>query len=315
MPDILVICGPTASGKSGVGALLAEELRGEVVSADSMQVYRGLDIGTDKAPPELRNRAPHHMIDIVDPGEGYSAAQYEREAGAIVDRLIKEGRLPIVVGGSGLYIRILINGIFPSPPASSSIRKRLQSEAERDGIDALYARLRGLDPEYADVAAPTDLRRIVRALEVFELTGSPFSAWHEKHRAVASPRDAFTITLVRSRKNLYERINSRVDEMFARGLMDEVRRLCDLGYTDALRQLRPLGYIEVLDHLDGVIDLDEAIRLTKQNSRRYAKRQTTWFKKEDAVHVELDPSDGAVEAAGKILSLLPEVFRSRLKGS
>ena len=313
MPDILVICGPTASGKSSVGALLAEKLRGEVVSADSMQVYRGLDIGTDKAPPELRNRAPHHMIDIVDPGEGYSAAQYEREAGAIVDRLIKEDKLPIIVGGSGLYIRILINGIFPSPPASTSIRKRLQSEAERDGIDALYERLRGLDPAYADVAAPTDLRRIVRALEVFELTGSPFSAWHQKHRAVAKPRDALTICLMRSRENLYERINSRVDEMFERGLVDEVRLLCDLGYSDALRQLRPLGYIEVLDHLDGRIGFDEAVRLTKQNSRRYAKRQTTWFKKEDAVHVELDPTDGASEAAEKILPLLPDVLRLRLK--
>jgi tRNA dimethylallyltransferase len=314
MPDILVICGPTACGKSSVGALLAERLRGEVISADSMQIYRGLDIGTDKAPPDLTNRVPHHMIDIVDPGEGYSAAQYEREAGALVDRLIKEDALPIVVGGSGLYIRILINGIFPSPPASTSIRKRLQSEAERDGIDVLYSRLRGVDPAYADVAAPTDLRRIVRALEVFELTGSPFSEWHGRHKEAARPRDAFTITLMRSREDLYERINNRVDEMFARGLVDEVRRLCDLGHTDALRHIRPLGYIEVLDHLDGAIDLAEAIRLTKQNSRRYAKRQTTWFKKEDGVRVELDPSDGASEAAEKILPVLPDVFHSRLKG-
>jgi tRNA dimethylallyltransferase len=312
MPEILVICGPTASGKSGVGALLAEQLRGEVVSADSMQVYRGLDIGTDKAPPELTNRVAHHMIDVVEPGEGYSAARYEREAGAIIDRLIKEDKLPIIVGGSGLYIRILINGIFPSPPASASIRKRLKLEAERDGIDTLYARLRGLDPAYADVAAPTDVRRIVRALEVFELTGSPFSAWHERHRAATRPRDACTIVLTRSRENLYERINGRVDDMFARGLVAEVRRLCDRGYTDALRRLRPLGYIEALDYLDGKIDLDEAVRLTKQNSRRYAKRQITWFKKEDAVRVELTPTDGAREAAEKILPLLPDVFRSRV---
>jgi tRNA dimethylallyltransferase len=255
------------------------------------------------------------MIDIVDPGQGYSAAQYEREAGAIVDRLLQENKLPIVVGGSGLYIRILINGIFPSPPASTSIRKRLKSEAERAGIDALYERLRGLDPAYSDVAAPTDLRRIVRALEVFELTGSPFSAWHERHKAAAKPRDAFSICLIRSRENLYERINARVDEMFERGLVEEVRGLCERGYTDALRQLRPLGYIEALDYLDGDIDLANAIRLTKQNSRHYAKRQTTWFKKEKAAQVELAPTDGAREAAQKILALLPDVFRSRLESS
>lgn len=313
MPKLLVICGPTASGKSSVGALLAERLGGEVISADSMQVYRGLDIGTDKAPPELRNRVPHHMIDVVDPGESYSAARYEREAGAIVDSLIDDGRLPIVVGGSGLYIRILINGIFPSPPASTSIRKRLKLEAERDGVETLYERLRGLDPAYARVAAPTDLRRIVRALEVFELTGSPFSAWHERHKREAQPRDAFTVGLMRSREDLYERINTRVDEMFARGLLDEVRLLCERGHKGALRRLRPLGYIEALDHLEGGIELEEAIGLTKQNSRRYAKRQTTWFKKERVTWVELTPADEAPEAVEKILPLLPDVFNERMR--
>ena len=309
MPRLLVICGPTASGKSSVGALLAERLGGEVVSADSMQVYRGLDIGTDKAPPELRNRAPHHMIDIVDPGESYSAARYEREAGAIVDRLIEEGKVPVVVGGSGLYIRILINGIFPSPPASTSIRKKLKLEAERDGVEALYKRLRRLDPTYAGVAAPTDLRRIVRALEVFELTGSPFSKWHEKYKKEASPRDALVVGLQRTRENLYERIDSRVDEMFARGLVDEVRLLCEQGHAGALRRLRPLGYVEALAHIEGAIELDEALRLTKQNSRRYAKRQMTWFKKEVISWVELDPTDEAHDAAEKITPLLPPASR------
>ena len=304
MPGLLVICGPTASGKSSVGALLAERLGGEVVSADSMQIYRGLDIGTDKAPPELRSRAPHHMIDIVDPGESYSAARYEREAGTIVDRLIEEGKVPVVVGGSGLYIRILINGIFPSPPASTSIRKRLKLEAESDGVETLYKRLRRLDPAYANVAAPTDLRRIVRALEVFELTGSPFSKWHETHKKETNPRDALVVGLQRTRENLYERIDNRVDEMFARGLLGEARLLCEQGHKGALRRLRPLGYIEALDHLDGAIELDEAIRLTKQNSRRYAKRQMTWFKKEPVKWIDLDPTDEAPDATDKIIQLL-----------
>lgn len=312
MPELLVICGPTAAGKSSVGALLAEALGGEIISADSMQIYRGLDIGTDKAPAELRRRVPHHMIDIVEPTEGYSAARYEREAGEVVDRLLAEDRVPVVVGGSGLYIRILINGIFPSPPASASIRKRLKREAEERGVRALYERLVGVDPAYTRVAAPTDLRRIMRALEVFELTGSPFSAWHERHRAERRPRDAFMVGLARSREDLYHRIDRRVDEMFARGLVDEVRELCEKGHADDLKHLRPLGYMEVMDYLEGCCELDEAIRLVKRNSRRYAKRQMTWFRKENVKWVELGPADEAPEAVEKIIPLLPEDFRERL---
>ncbi len=309
MAEFLVICGPTASGKSGAGALLAEALGGEVISADSMQIYRGLDIGADKAPLELRRRVPHHMIDIVEPGEGYSAARYEREAGAIIDRLVASGKLPIVVGGSGLYIKILINGIFPAPPASASIRKRLKEEAERDGIDVLYERLAVVDPKYASTAAPTDLRRIVRALEVFELTAAPFSAWHEKHLAEQKPRDALMVGLMRTREDLYRRIDNRVDEMFARGLVDEVRGLCERGHTVALKQLRPLGYMEVIDCLEGRTELEEAIRLTKRNSRRFAKRQMTWFRKENVDWIEPAASDEAREIADKIMARLPASLR------
>lgn len=311
MQELLVICGPTASGKSSAGVALAESLNGEIISADSMQVYRGLDTGTDKASAELRNRAPHHMLDIIEPGEGYSAARYEREAGAIISKIFSGGRLPIVVGGSGLYIRILINGIFPSPPASASVRKRLKLEAEERGLAALYERLTAVDPQYARIAAPTDLRRIVRALEVFELTGSPFSEWHDRHRAENNPRKAFTVGLRREREDLYRRIETRVDEMFRHGLIEEVQDLCDAGYADALKHLRPLGYIEVIDYLEGKSNLEEAIRLTKQNSRRYAKRQMTWFKKESVVWVDLDPADGAAEAAQKVIALLPKGMTAR----
>ena len=311
MSPFVVICGPTASGKSSVGALLAETFGGEVISADSMQVYRGLDIGTDKVPAELRRRVPHHMIDIAEPGEGYSAARYEREAGAVLDRLLGEGKLPVVVGGSGLYIRILLNGIFPSPPASASIRKRLKQEAEKNGVGSLYERLLTVDPAYARTAAPTDLRRIVRALEVFELTGSPFSSWHEWHRAEHKPREAVMIGLMRSREDLYRRIDDRVDEMFARGLVEEVRQLCEKGYADALKHLRPLGYKEVIDHLDGAVELDETICLAKRNSRRFAKRQMTWFRKENVRWVELAAADEAPEALEKIVSHLPASIRNR----
>ena len=312
MPKILIICGPTASGKTSAGALLAERLNGEVVSADSMQVYRGLDIGTDKAPPELRERVPHHMIDVADPNEVFSAARYECEAGAIIDGLINEGKLPIVVGGSGLYIKVLINGIFPSPPASAPIRERLKEEAALNGTEALHEKLRSVDPEYALVAAPSDLRRIMRALEVFELTGTPFSDWHERHKAEREPREALVVGLMRPREDLYERIDRRVDEMFARGLPDETRRLCEAGHRTALRRLRPLGYMEALDYMEGAIDLAEAVRLTKQNSRRYAKRQMTWFRKEGVTWADLSPSDDAEKTAEKIIPLLPDDLRGRL---
>jgi tRNA dimethylallyltransferase len=312
MTELLVLCGPTAVGKSMVGALLAEWLDGEVISADSMQVYRGLDIGTDKVPPELRGRAPHHMIDIVEPAEGFSAARYEREASEIIDRLIAESKLPIVVGGSGLYIRVLIQGIFPAPPASSSIRNRLKREAEERGVHVLHERLASVDPGYARVAAPTDLRRIVRALEVFELTGSPFSAWHERHRAARKPREAFMVGLTRPREDLYRRIDGRVDQMFEGGLVQEVQALCERGHANALKNLRALGYIEVVDYLEGRLSLDEAIRLTKRNSRRYAKRQMTWFRKEEVHWVELEPDDDAERAARKVLSALPKNLGRRL---
>jgi tRNA dimethylallyltransferase len=312
MPELLVVCGPTAVGKTEVGARLAELLHGEVVSADSMQIYRGLDIGTDKPFPELRSRVPHYMVDIADLSETYSAARYEREAGAIIDRLLSEGKLPVVVGGSGLYIRILLQGIFPAPPASASVRNRLKREAEERGIEALYERLRTIDPDYARVAAPNDLRRTVRALEVFELTGVPFSEWHQRHKAARKPRDAFMLGLVRPREELYRRIEQRVDEMFTRGLVDETRRLIEGGYAESLRRIRPLGYIEVMEYLDGRLSLDEAIELTKRNSRRYAKRQLTWFRKEDVKWIEIERKDDLEVIMKKIAAVLPEPLRRRL---
>ncbi|RJP15628.1 MAG: tRNA (adenosine(37)-N6)-dimethylallyltransferase MiaA [Candidatus Abyssobacteria bacterium SURF_5] len=309
MPDLLVVCGPTAAGKTLIGARLAELLNGEVISADSMQVYRELDIGADKPPPDLRARVPHHMVDVVSISEPYSAARYEREAGAIVDRLLAENKLPVVVGGSGLYIRILLKGIFPAPPASASVRTRLKREAEERGVAILYERLQSVDAEYAHVAAPTDLRRIVRALEVFELTGLPFSEWHHRHKAVQQPRDAFMLGLSRPRQDLYRRIEKRIDEMIERGLVAEVSRLLEQGYGESLRRLRPLGYVELIDYLENRASLEEAIDLIKRNSRRYAKRQMTWFRKENVVWVEIDPNDDLNKIIEKAIPLLPEAFR------
>jgi len=312
MPEFLVICGSTAVGKSSTGVLLAEALDGEIISADSMQLYRRLDIGTDKPLAELRTRVPHHMIDLAEPGDAYSAATYEREASVVIERLQANDKLPIVVGGSGLYIRVLINGIFPAPPTSASIRRRLKREADEKGLQALHDRLTAVDPAYARTAAPTDLRRIARSLEVFELTGTPFSEWHDRHRSERRPRDALMLGLRRSKEDLYRRIDRRVDEMFAAGLVDEVRKLCEQGHLDALRHLRPLGYVEVMDYLEGRSDLQEAVSLTKRNSRRYAKRQMTWFRKENVRWVDLAGNEEAAAAVNKILPLLPGSLRERL---
>jgi tRNA dimethylallyltransferase len=311
MPDLLVVCGPTAVGKSVVGARMAELFNGEVISADSMQVYRQLDIGTDKPSPELRTRVPHHMVDVADLSESYSAAGYEREAGAVINRLLSENKLPVVVGGSGLYIRILLKGIFPAPPASASIRTRLKQEAEERGLDLLYQRLKIVDPDYARVAAPNDLRRIVRALEVFELTGVQFSEWHQRHRSVQQPRDAFMLGLLRPREELYRRIEERVDRMFERGLVEEVHRLLEQGYSDSLRRIRALGYVEVTDYLEGRTSLEEAIDLTKRNSRRYAKRQITWFRKENVTWINIGRDDDLETIIRRSISLLPESLQAR----
>jgi tRNA dimethylallyltransferase len=308
MTALLVVCGPTAVGKTLVGARLAELLKGEVISADSMQVYRGLDIGTDKPPPEVRARAPHHMLDVVELSETYSAARYEREAGAIIDRLLSENKLPVVVGGSGLYIRILLKGIFPAPPASSSVRTRLKKEAEERGIASLYERLKIVDPVYARIAAPNDLRRIARALEVFELTGIPFSEWHQRHETLQRPRNAFMLGLIRPREDLYRRIEQRVDEMFESGLVDETRSLIGKGYADCLRRIRPLGYIEAMHYLDGRLRLEEAIELVKRNSRRYAKRQLTWFRKEEVSWVEIGRDESIEQIIQKVTPLLSRSF-------
>jgi tRNA dimethylallyltransferase len=308
MAALLVVCGPTAVGKTLVGARLAELLKGEVISADSMQVYRGLDIGTDKPPPELRARAPHHMLDVVELSEIYSAARYEREAGAIIDRLLSENKPPMVVGGSGLYIRILLRGIFPAPPASASVRTRLKKEAEERGIVSLFERLKTVDRNYARVAAPNDLRRIVRALEVFELTGIPFSEWHQRHKTLQQPRNAFMLGLTRPRENLYRRIEQRVDDMFGRGLVDETRGLIGKGYADCLRRIRPLGYVEAMDYLEGRLGLEEAIDLVKRNSRRYAKRQLTWFRKEEVTWVEIGQDEDIEQIIPKVTPLLPPQF-------
>lgn len=281
--SVLAIVGPTASGKSALAVLVAERLATEIVSADSMQFYRGMEIGTAAPTPDELARVRHHFVGFLSPNEEFSAGAYEVAAREVVAKLNARGKTAVVVGGSGLYVSALIDGLFPGPGKDEALRTRLHEEAEEAGVDELYARLENVDPAYADTINPNDLRRIVRALEVYELTGRPLSELHREHRASERPLRAVQVGLDWPREELYARIDARVDEMLERGLVAEVERLFAEGYAEEIERLRSLGYREIAAYLRGEIPLDEAVELMKRNTRRYAKRQLTWFRADPRV--------------------------------
>jgi tRNA dimethylallyltransferase len=290
-PVLIIVLGPTAVGKSRVAVDLALRLGGEVVSGDSIQVYRGFDIGTDKPTPETRRGVPHHLIDIVGPEVQFTAADFVREALAAARGIAARGRLPIVAGGTGLYLKALLDGLFPGPGRDPAIRAALEDEAKEKGLEALFRRLEAVDPEYARKVRGRDRVRIVRALEVHATTGRPIS---EHFRATESPVKGRTIVrlgLRLEREELLRRIDARVDRMFERGLLEEVRGLLARGVPATAPPFRALGYSHVLRHLRGEIGRDQAVALTKTDTRHYAKRQMTWFRKMTGV-VWFSPDEG-----------------------
>ncbi|MGI6013289.1 MAG: tRNA (adenosine(37)-N6)-dimethylallyltransferase MiaA [Oscillospiraceae bacterium] len=279
--NIMVITGPTATGKTALGILLAKEFNGEVVSADSMQIYQRMNIGTAKPTPEEMGEIPHHMIDIVDPAEPYSVAQYVSDASHCVDNILSRGKLPIVVGGTGLYIDSLISGrTFADHPGNPSVRQTLLDRYDAIGGEAMRLELAKVDPERAEKLHPRDKRRIIRALEVFQLTGKTITQ-HDKETRELPPRyHAAQIALTfADRTALYERIDRRVDCMVEAGLFDEVRTLLAEGLDAHCTAMQAIGYKEVVRALNGELRAQEAIDLIKQESRRYAKRQLTWLRR------------------------------------
>lgn len=295
-PKIVVIAGATGIGKTELSLQLAEAFRGGIVSADSMQVYRSMDIGTAKPDPAERQRAPHFMLDVADPDEPYDAARYAREARACIAELHRAGQLPLVVGGTGFYIKALLHGLFEARPASEEVRAGLREEARQSGSRALYERLSACDPEAAARIHPNDAYRVIRALEVYELTGRPLSAWQQAHGFEDAPFEALKICLHMERDALYERIDKRVDQMVARGLLDEVRGLLNRGYTPDLKPMQALGYRHMVEYIQESLAWAEAIRLMKRDTRRYAKRQLIWFKK-DTDFIWMAPDDaGAIRS-------------------
>ncbi len=290
-PVLAVVLGPTAVGKSRVAVDLALRFGGEVISGDSIQVYRGFDIGTDKPSAAERRGVPHHLIDAVDPTVQFTAADFVREALDAARGIASRGRLPIVAGGTGLYLKALIDGLFPGPGRDPAVRAALEDEALEKGLETLFRRLEAVDPAYAAKIRDRDQVRIVRALEVYEATGRPIS---EHFRATASPvadRKVVRLGLRLDRAVLVRRIEERVERMFARGLVEEVGGLLARGIPDDAPPFRALGYRHVLLHLRGGLALEEAVALTKTDTRQYAKRQMTWFRKMDGV-AWFSPDDG-----------------------
>jgi len=276
-PKILVICGPTASGKSDLALELARRLDGEIVNADSMQLYRGMDIGTAKPTPEQRAEIPHHLIDVADPDQPFSAADFAGAAEAAIRGICSRGKRTIVAGGTGLYIRALLKGLVDSPGDGGEIRQGLREEARKRGNQAMWEELRRVDPQIAERIHPNNLVRILRALEVFRLTGTPLSRYQQEHGFSGQPYRSMQIGIRVERPLLYSRIDERVNRMLEQGLLQEVQQLLDAGYGPESKAMRAIGYKEMTAYLAGEYSLDEAIRLIKRDTRHYAKRQMTWF--------------------------------------
>lgn len=302
MNKVIVIAGPTASGKTALGIALAKYFGGEIVSADSMQIYRGMNIGTAKATPSERAEAVHHMIDVVSPSENYSVAAYVDAASACCDEILCRGTVPIIVGGTGLYIDSLLSGrSFGAAEENDSLRRSLCLEYDELGGEAMLSRLASVDPDRAAILHPSDKKRIIRALEVFYLTGETITA-HDARTRMLPPRyeSAFIIPGYRDRALLYARIDERVDDMVSQGLFEEVSMLLTSGIAPESTAMQAIGYKEAVLALRGEVSRAEAIESIKLSSRRYAKRQLTWFnRRTDALrlcHDELSDSEFLLSA-------------------
>jgi tRNA dimethylallyltransferase len=301
---LLFLTGPTACGKSRVGLVLAERLGAEILSLDSMAIYRGMDIGTDKPSAEDRARVPHHLIDLCEPSESFSTGRYVAAAEQAIAGTVARGRVPLFVGGTALYLKALAEGLFEGPQADWPLRRRLRDEASRAGTQPLYERLRALDPAYAAKIHPNDLRRIVRALEVYEKTGRPISELHTQFGRPSLRYDCRVVCMRRAREEITRRIDRRVEMVFERGLVEEVRLLIGRGgLSQPARQA--LGYRQALAHLEGRLTIGAAVTLTQRDTRRFAKRQMTWFRSMPYVQwLDAAPDEPAEALAERAAALL-----------
>ncbi|MEW6379364.1 MAG: tRNA (adenosine(37)-N6)-dimethylallyltransferase MiaA [bacterium] len=304
-PPLAVILGPTAVGKTRLAINLAQAGNMEIISADALQIYREMDIGTAKPSAFERSLVPHHMIDIVSPAEHYNAGRYEREAGEAIRKVLQSGKIPLLVGGCGLYLKAVLHGIFQGPENDPVLREQLRQEAQMRGEYYLHERLREIDPETARKLHHRDQPRLIRAIEVYLKTGIPLSVLQKRHSFPESRYRTKIIGLFRDRHDLYTRIETRIDQMIAAGLVAEVQGLLDAGYSEHSTALQGLGYKQIVAALKGQYSCEEAVRLLKRDTRHYAKRQFTWFRQVEDVHwIDLGtyPEEQAVRKMKKVLA-------------
>lgn len=283
--DLIVITGPTASGKTALSVRLAKELGAEIVNADSMQIYKYMDIGTAKPTVEEREGVPHHLIDIVNPDELFSVARYCECAKSAIDDIHSRGKTAVMVGGTGLYVDSLVNNIqFSETEPDEEYRQLLETEAHERGNECIYEKLKAIDPESAAKIAVQDTKRIIRALEVYHVTGKTITWHNEQSRSVPSPYNTTMFAISMDRDALYDKINRRVDVMLELGLVDEVKKILEMGVDEKATSMQAIGYKEIVGYLKGEISLEKAADDIKQGSRRYAKRQLTWFRRNSNIN-------------------------------
>lgn len=282
---LVVTAGPTASGKTRLAIELAKLLNGEIVSADSMQIYKYMNIGSAKPTAEEQKEVKHHLIDFLEPDAVFSVADYTEMAHDVIGKLISEGKMPVMCGGTGLYINSVVNDItFGETDTNDDIRAELAKTAREKGNDALIEMLAEFDPVSAARLHPNNVRRVIRAIEFYKVTGQTISSHQEMTKQTEGRYNPIMFCIAWDRQKLYERINKRVDKMLEDGLLEEVKRLMEAGYTKALNSMKAIGYKELIDYYNGETTLEEAVELIKQSSRRYAKRQLTWFRRDKRIH-------------------------------
>ncbi|UCE64849.1 MAG: tRNA (adenosine(37)-N6)-dimethylallyltransferase MiaA [Nitrospirota bacterium] len=315
LKPVIVLVGPTAIGKSRVAIEMAKELGTEVLTADSRQVYRGMDIGTDKPTIAERQGIPHQLIDLVDPDQHFNVGDFRRHAVQEIARLHQQGTVPLIAGGTGLYIRAVLRGLWSGPTADWTFRHRLTQEAKEKGEGFLYQELMKVDPQLAKQLHPRDHVKIQRGLEVFHLLGTPLSQSHQRHGFQEILYPSFMVGLTMERESLYKRIEARVELEIAKGLLQETQELLTRGFSRTLRSMTGLGYRQFSGYLAGEYSYDEAVCLLKRDTRHFAKRQMTWFRKEPSIHWQhIDEDEPSGQVANRVLVLFRE-FLSNLKRS
>ena len=308
--NVVVLAGPTAVGKTALSIALAKALDTGIISADSMQVYKHMDIGSAKIMPEEMQGVPHALVDVYEPDEEFHVVQFQHDAKCAMEKLWEQGKLPLVVGGTGFYIQALLYDIdFTSEDADRALREKYEKLAKEQGAQVLHEKLRTVDPKAADEIHANNIKRVIRALEFYEKTGKKISEHNESERAKSSPYRFAYFVLTDHREKLYERIDARVDAMMEQGLLEEVKKLKEMGYTKDMVSMQGLGYKELLAYLDGEYTLEEAVYIIKRDTRHFAKRQLTWFRRErDVIWVDKSAFDYDDE---KILKYMIEEIKKR----